>query len=641
MKEMRFWLLALLLMFTTNANAVILSSDEAPHFISIESYLAPSKELSLADVIEINDWQSQPNHFSFGYSGDTHWIKIELQNISDKTLSPFLWITETFLHKVVFYEKVNNQWQSFTRGLNIDINHKDALDTYPHFQVHLKPQEAKVIYVQFNGQLGVFGALLVSSEKDFYDQVLKKSMIFSSLIVALIMLSIFYLVLHVYIKEASFIYYSLYSLSYSIWVALYNGLIPMFFNEWVNNALYIFMPIAFIFLIKFSQSILDTRTHNLRCHIFLNVLIALYVVAIAFIPFDVQTGFVLHNVAVTITMVLLIILSLKSLARKERLINLYVVGLFAYFSGMIVLSMLALGWLPYNVLTRNAPFPGSIIEFAFFAYILALKVFQIQDEKEISNQCLVEMQAQTNLRLERQVSERTSQLEKMLKKQNGLVKQYASFISFITHELRNPLGIIKSQIALLRKESEKGINNCSNRLNTMSMTTQRMEMLFDDWLLSDKLENDLFSFEIQTFELSDWMGTLEEMIKQTYSTHQFYFEKQSVMIHADSVLLKLAFYNLIDNAVKYSPVGSLINIKIVVTENNIFIYVEDHGAGVSEEDAQKIFERFVRGKGESHIQGTGIGLSLVKNVMELHGGAAYIDREYKKGSRFVLRFKRA
>ncbi|MDX1351755.1 MAG: sensor histidine kinase [Thiomicrorhabdus sp.] len=629
------------MVFSTNANAVILSGEHSSHFFSVDSFVDPSSTLTLADVLKEDGWQTQANHFSFGYSSDTHWLRVELTNISDKPLSPVIWLTETFLHKVVFYEKVDQQWKSHFGGLHVDTNQKNALDTYPHFSVQLQPQEEKVIYVQLDGQLGIFAALLVTPKTEFYGHVLKKSMFFSATIMALLMLSLFYLVLHLYLKERSFIYYSLYSMSYSVWVALYNGLIPMFFNEWLNNALYIFMPVAFIFLIKFSQSILDSRSNNPLCHALLNVSVVLFILVMAFIPFDLQTGFILHNVVVTLTMLLLIFLSLKSLARQERMINLYVVGLFAYFSGMIVLSMLSLGWLPYNILTRNAPFPGSVIEFAFFAYILVLKVFQIQDDKELANQYLVEMQSKNNLRLERQVSERTAELESMLKKQNRLVTEYSNFISFITHELRNPLGIIKSQVALLRKESDKGIDKSKQRINTISTTTQRMEMLFDDWLISDKLENDLFSIEIQPFELSEWLGSLEEMIKQTYSSHQFHFEKQQVTIYADSVLLKLALYNLIDNAVKYSPVGSEIVVKVDVTEDDILIQVQDQGTGVPEEDAQNIFERFVRRKCDNHIKGTGLGLSLVKNVMALHGGSAYLDKNYQGGSCFVLHFKRA
>lgn len=316
MNKIRLWLWIVLCLFASTANAVFLTSDEAPHFMSLESYVDASQKLSITDVINKNDWQPHSNHFSFGYSGGNHWIKVELKNISNKPISPFLWLTETSFHKVVFYEKINNQLKIVSKGLHLDVKYRDVMDTYPHLKVQLKPQEKRVIYVELEGDLGVFGALLTTSGKDFYSYVLQKAMIFSAIIVALIMLSLFYLYLHVYLNELSFIYYSLYSLSYSVWVALYNGLIPMFFNEWLNNLLYIFMPIAFIFLIKFSQSILETKKRSLRSHILLNFLILLYILVIFFISYDLQIGFVLQNLVITITMLVLIFLSLKSVMVK-------------------------------------------------------------------------------------------------------------------------------------------------------------------------------------------------------------------------------------------------------------------------------------------------------------------------------------
>lgn len=639
MRNSRLWIAVLLLLVSSAVQAMYLTNEDYPHFFDIESYVDHTTKLSLDEVIAKNEWVRGDNHFSYGYSSANHWIKLNLKNISEQTLSPVLWLTEAFFHEVVFYDKINGQWFAHRSGLQIPVSQRDTLDTFPYFKFTLEPKAERDIYIQLNGDFGNFGGLLLSSEKDFYTHVFSKSMIFSAIVVALVMLSLFYLVLHLYLGEKSFIYYSIYSLSYSVWVALYNGMIPMFFNEWAHSLLQISMPIAFIFLIKFSQSIMNTIQKNPYFHKVLNLLIVLYGVAIVIMLFNAKNGFMIHNIIVTITMPVLILLSLISLRRKDRLINLYTVGLFAYFSGMTILALLNSGMLPYNVLTRNAPFPGSVIEFAFFAYILALKVFELQDEKERANQYLSEIQEDNNIRLEKQVVERTKQLQTSLDRQDKAIKQYSSFISLISHELRNPLGIIKSQIALLRIEAGKNIDNCQSRISTLAMTTQRIEMLFDDWLVSDKLENDLFSLNVQTIELSEKLNSLKDMIEKTYSSHRFYFENQIVHLEVDAILLKLALFNLIDNAVKYSPAGSLIKVKVEFAQGVVNIAVEDQGYGVDIADRDKIFERFIRGKCDASIQGSGLGLSLVKNVMELHNGRLYLDDDYQNGSRFVLSFK--
>jgi len=639
MKTCKIWLIFLLLSMSSHVQATLISNSNYPHFFELESYVDKSAKLSLDEVIKLDAWRTQENNFAFGYAPDNFWLKITFTNVSDVPLSSVLWLTETFFHEVNFYERQDENWIIRTHGLHIPSNQRNVLDTFPNHHLVLEPKKEQVIYIKMNGEFGNFGAFLLNSKEDFYTHIFARSMAFSAMIVALIMLSIFYLIVHLYLREMSFVYYSLFSLSYSVWVALYNGIIPMFFNEWVHSILQIFMPIAFIFLIKFSQSILDTQKYRPNFHWLLNFLVALYIFAVIIIPFDVQSGFMVHNLAATITMPILMVLSLISLSRKEQIIKLYTIGLFAFFSGMTILALLALGYFPYNILTRNAPFPGSVIEFAFFAYILMLKVFQMQDDKETSYRKLTQMQEQAQVRLTEQVEERTLQLKKVLDKKQKVIKQYSYFISLITHELRNPLGIIKSQLALMEKEKEKGIDNSNGRLKTMAMTTQRMELLFDDWLVSDKLEQELFSLQIETIELSDWIKSIEGMTQQIYSSHHFKFEYQVVQINVDVSLFKLALYNLVDNAVKYSRPGSYIVVKVEQIHDWVNIIIEDQGIGVSPEESTLIFERFKRGRQDGQVRGTGLGLSLVKSVMELHQGRVYLDTEYKKGSRFVLSFK--
>jgi signal transduction histidine kinase len=640
MMGIRLWVLALLFSMSPSVQAMLISGEVYPHFFEVESYIDESATLSVEEVISKDQWEVGQNHFAYGYSLANFWFKVNITNISDNLLSPLIWITEDFFHEAVFYEMRNGQWVVYRSGLEIPVNQRDVLSTYPHLPLNLKPHEEREIYIKLNGEFGNFGALMLGSEKGFYTQVFTKTIIFSIIIVALVMLSLFYLVLHLYLKEKSFIFYSFYSLSYSIWVALYNGIIPMFFNEGLHAFLHIFMPISFIFLIWFSQSIMDTASNNPYFHKLLNIFVGLYLVAIIVFLFDTRGGLIIHNLVVIITMSVLITLSILSLVRKDKIVRLCALGLFTYFVGLLLLTFLNLGYLPYNSLTRNAPFPGSVIEIAFFAYILALKVFQMQDKKEQSIRTLATVQKDANVRLENLVIDRTKQLQLSIDKQYKIIKQYSGFISLITHELRNPLGVIKSQVALLRKESEKGINNCKNRLKTVSVTVQRMEILFEDWLISDQLESDLFSLNIQTLDLSEWIYSLQNVIEQTYSTHRFKFENQIAKIDADAVLLKLALYNLVDNAVKYSPQNSLIRIKVQLEVDVIKISVEDEGVGVQIEDRERIFERFIRGKSDSKIQGSGLGLFLVRNVMDLHNGQVVLDDQYEKGSRFILIFNR-
>lgn len=624
-----------LVFFSSQAFALSLNHETAPSYFDIEYLVDDSATLVLEDVVQNKAWQNYSNHFSFGYSSANYWLRLKLENDTQEKINPVLWLTETFFHEVTFYVKQDEKWQVVNSGLAVPVDERNIIDVFPHVQLALEKGETKDIYIKLNGEYGVFGSLMLSASDEFYSYAGIRSVFFMVILTALIMLAIFYLVMHLYLQQPSFVFYSLYALSFAIWLALYNGLIPMFTNEWVHSFLQVFMPLAFIFLIKFSQNILETEKFHSKFHSIMNVLVVFYVIAIIFIWIDVRYGFNIHNLLVTVTMPMLILVSLLALKRNNKMIRLYVIGLVIYFLGMTVLALMALGYLPYNQLTRNAPFPGSVIEFAIFAYILMLKIFQIQYEKQLAIQRYNDAQMGIQQQLETEVADRTLKLKQALSKKQEIILQYTNFLSLITHELRNPLGIIKSQITLMTKERNKGIDHCDQRLKTVSSTVQRMELLFDDWLVSDKLENNLYSVHLEAIELADWIKPIQAAMLQVYSSHKIQFECQSVNISVDAALLRLALNNLIDNAVKFSAPGSMIKVQSQVKNGQVLISVEDQGKGVLPELKELIFERFKRGDHQG-IPGAGLGLSLVKSVMQLQGGNVYLDTSYQTGSRFVL-----
>lgn len=204
MRNFRLSIAVLLLLVTSSVQAMFLLNEDYSHFFGIESYVDKTAKLSLDEIIAKDEWEQGDNHFSYGYSSANYWIKLNLKNISERALSPVIWLTETFFSEVVFYEKINGQWFSHRSGLQIPISQRDTLDTFPYFKITLEPQVERNIYIKLNSDFGNFGALLLSSEKDFYTHVLTKSMFFSIIVVALVMLSLFYLVLHLYLGEKSF-----------------------------------------------------------------------------------------------------------------------------------------------------------------------------------------------------------------------------------------------------------------------------------------------------------------------------------------------------------------------------------------------------------------------------------------------------
>jgi signal transduction histidine kinase len=114
-------------------------------------------------------------------------------------------------------------------------------------------------------------------------------------------------------------------------------------------------------------------------------------------------------------------------------------------------------------------------------------------------------------------------------------------------------------------------------------------------------------------------------------------QAQPLLVRGDASLLSQLFSNLVSNAVKYSPDGGLIRVIADREGTQIAVVIEDHGIGIPEADRERVFERYYRGSNTSGIGGSGVGLSLVRTMVDLHKGTIALDTREGKGSRFTIR----
>jgi signal transduction histidine kinase len=116
---------------------------------------------------------------------------------------------------------------------------------------------------------------------------------------------------------------------------------------------------------------------------------------------------------------------------------------------------------------------------------------------------------------------------------------------------------------------------------------------------------------------------------------------QRLMVFGDASLLSQLFSNLLSNAVKYSPEGGLIEASAAHEDAEVVVSIRDHGIGIPETDRERVFERYYRGSNTSGIGGSGVGLSLVRSIVELHRGAISLESTEGAGTRFTLRLPAA
>lgn len=217
----------------------------------------------------------------------------------------------------------------------------------------------------------------------------------------------------------------------------------------------------------------------------------------------------------------------------------------------------------------------------------------------------------------------------------------SSFLASMSHELRTPLNSIIGFADVLREKTFGPLNDRQAKyLSNISISGKHLLKLIDDILDLSKVETGKMEFNPEEFSVPDTFEeikvtlaplALKRNIKMVWET-----EGELKSMTADRTKFKQILYNLIDNAIKFTPENGLIKIVTWVSEENISISVTDSGPGISIDDQKKLFEPFTQlGRFESREQpGTGLGLVIVKKYVEMHGGTVRVESKTGTGSRF-------
>lgn len=230
-------------------------------------------------------------------------------------------------------------------------------------------------------------------------------------------------------------------------------------------------------------------------------------------------------------------------------------------------------------------------------------------------------------------------------KQRELDQMKTGFVTSVSHELRTPLVAIDKSLSLILSRSAGPISdNQEEFLRIAERNLKRLNRLIDDLLDLSKLESGKMELKLQPC-------AAEKIVKETIDSFQTWANAKSIKlvskvppgmpeINLDPDRITQVLNNLIGNAIKFTPSGGAITTEAVMqaAKGRVEISVSDTGVGMPRESLAKIFDKFyqVKGSVSTEISGTGIGLSVAKELVELHGGKIYVESEEGHGSKFTF-----
>lgn len=255
---------------------------------------------------------------------------------------------------------------------------------------------------------------------------------------------------------------------------------------------------------------------------------------------------------------------------------------------------------------------------------------------------LNETLAKTNGELKRlnvELGEKNEELKRLNEEVLELTHSRLVFFTNISHELRTPLTLIADPVEMLLEDT--GIKGKSRELLKMvQRNALALQQLVSNILDFRKIQNGKMELKLYRFDivktLTMWVGDFQLTAERKQIRLHLDVDdlKGSHEMIADQEKISRIVFNLLSNALKYTPAGGEIFVSLKDEGANLRLDVKDTGKGISQDEADKIFERFFQAKGAA--SGTGIGLALVKSFVELHHGEARVESEPGKGSDFIV-----
>lgn len=237
-----------------------------------------------------------------------------------------------------------------------------------------------------------------------------------------------------------------------------------------------------------------------------------------------------------------------------------------------------------------------------------------------------------------------NELAKSLLNEKELNELKTRFISTVSHEYRTPLTLIQTSTYILEKYFEtKDEKNFKEQLEKVKSSIKYMTELLQDILTFGKSSSEKLSVFIQSFDLVS-------IVKEIVEDHQLINKKNQeinvnsnediLLIKSDMKFINHIVSNLVQNAIKYSPDKSKIEVDIISNFDVVQISVTDEGIGIPETEIEHLFDPFFRGKSVENIAGTGLGLSIAHRYAEELGGSISVVSELNEGSTFTVSIPR-
>lgn len=569
----------------------------------------------------------QPN---LGYRRSALWVRVDLDNRFDEPRDWVAYIGFPNLDRVDFYyQDVAGDWQSHAAGSALPFRARHLMHRSINFEFQVPPSEPMSLYfrVESTGSLQ-FPLALASTT--FFASEAQRSLFTSGLYYGLmLMIAIYSFTVWFTSREPGFLYFALLVVFGSFYSLATQGLAYQYLwpeaPTWANRATGVFSLMANVAAILFVRSFLNIKSLDHRLDQAARLFCALAVAGVL-LGFFVEPSLV-NRMALAYTACLTVLVTLSGLLAKRRLVRaarFFVSAWTILLIGILIELLQRLGVIIPPLLAYNGIQIATLAAVTVLALGLSDRLQGMMEGYKAAQQDLL----------------RANQLKIDALQQADNVKE--EFIANVSHELRTPLtGIIGlAEIMLADRSSDL---NASQRetLTLMKVSAQRLSSLVNDVIDFSAIKNGHLALNKRDIDLKQVCEVVARMTRPLVGDKPIKliesYPAARIIVEGDEDRLQQVLFNLVANAVKFTPHGS-VTIAVEVLELDVRVSVRDTGIGISAAEQRNIFKRFYQIDSDEARQsgGTGLGLSISQRLLELHDSEIVLRSTPGEGSLFYF-----
>ena len=599
----------------------LLRSSVAHHEIQhLQIYRDPSRSWQVSDVAERYRAHHQPaaKTLNLGFTSDAVWVVFQLTRADGN--SPSHWwleVEQPLFMDVSLYEERADGTVVETSGHVPTSLRQHAFDyRMPTFELQLPDLTPKTYYLRVVTKTSMSASLVVWQPQPFVQHHAETRLIWGAVYGACLMIILFYGVWWIWSRERIHLIYALY--------VTVNFLASFFSAAWPRQLFPQMSEDTFLLITGFCISlaapvatyftfeILQLKTGPLR-----RVPLSVKTLSVAMCLVSMTlVGMGQYGTAMPIIQFYILNFILLSAAiagwralQGDRNAQLFLIAFGIFYIGIAWRFLKNIGWLEPNFWSNNAYQIGAFGHMLIMSMSVFASYSRLRHDKE-----------QVEFRLQAESQRRQEQ---------------ANFLGMVSHEFRTPLSIIATASENLL--AERGISDASrSRVEKIIRANKRLSALMDEYLSYERLAADARPTGQDCVELGQLVrsvaGDMTDVEGPPVQVHSL----DSVTIVGEAELLRVALHNLVINARRHSPAQGVVTVRVARRGHEAEVVVEDQGEGIDQNERAKIFDKFFRGNNALSKPGAGMGLYLVKSIVEQHGGRVEQRNLAPTGCQFVI-----